>query len=224
MSLNETSRPWVVNPDGSPGLVWNPIGRIREKRANKPILKAKGERNSNSYKHILEVERLTEPYRLKIPSRILTSSKIDLFSPLNRDSWIGEILFCMGNNRKHEFIIVTGYARFLMRWLKFIPKENVWLGAKVSRQEDIEEVFWLRMVDAKVRFVLFESLQEPIRLDFLNLDWAVFDNSKVGSFSSVEHILPLVDQARTMKIPIFMDGNLSFQEKFQEFPRKIGRK
>lgn len=219
MSLNKTKKEWIVNPDGSQGFLWNPIARIPGISGSRSNSIRKVKSNFHYWtKNILDPSQLIEPYKIRRASRILTCYEADLFSPHNRENWIGEVLFLMAENHRHDFIVVTDFAKSLLKWERFIP-ENAWLTAKVSGQEQVENVFWLRMVNAKVRFVLFESLRAPIKLNLDNLNWIVFSENSRCNPSSIEYIQPLIDQAKRLKIPIFLTKRLHWQERFQEFPK-----
>ena len=204
MSLSRTKRPWVINPDGSQGFVWNPINQI----------------SKHPKKHLLNPTDLIEPYRIIKPSRILTCPSTDLFSPLNRENWIGEILFLMNGLPRHDFIVVTGQAEAILKWRKFIPKEGVWLGVRLNCQEHMKRLFCLRMADTKVNFILVESLERPIELDLFGLNWIVIDGNSKGKLAE-EAVRPVLEQARHLKIPIFLKDELHWPQKIQEFPEKI---
>lgn len=219
MSLSRTKRPWVLNRDGTQGYVWNPTPKIRGIPEGALNQGEGGEKNiDKGPKRILDPGKLMESFKLKKPSRLLTCPSTDLFSPYNRPSWIGEIIVLMSNNPRHDFIVVTSFAKSLLKWERFIP-ENTWLGAKVSRQEEVDNVFWLRMVNAKVRFVLFEYLKGPIKLNLDNLNWIVFSENSRCNPSSIEYIQPLIDQAKRLKIPIFLDEIVTWHERIQKLPR-----
>lgn len=216
MSLNKTNKEWVVNPDGTKGYVWNPIIRYPNIESNS---EKKEEGGSHCMaKNILAVEKLVEPYRQKKASRILTCSKTDLFSPYNRMNWIGEVLACIGNNPRHDFILVTEFAKCLLKWERFIPKENTWLGVRINQKEDAERTFYIRMIEAKIRFILIESLNEVLNLNLFNIDWIVLDgNSRVEPKHLKKCLLPLVEQAKELGIPIFMGKKIRWENRIQEF-------
>jgi len=206
MSLNRTKKQWVLNPDGSRGYVWDPMPKIRGTPKDRP-------------EHILDPEKLTEPYRLKKPSRILTSYRTDLFSPLNRENWIGEVLFLMNGLRRHDFIIVTDQEEGILKWAKFIPRGNVWLGVRLNCQEHMKRLFCLRMAETNVKFILIDSLEQTIELDLFGLDWIVMDGDSKGKLSE-EAVRSLLEQARDSKIPVFLAGNYCITEKIQRFPKQ----
>lgn len=203
MSLSRTKRPWVINPDGSQGFVWNPINQI----------------SKHPKKHLLNPTVLIEPYRIRKPSRILTCLSTDLFSPLNRENWIGEILFLMNGLPRHDFIVVTGQAEAILKWRKFIPKEGVWLGVRLKSQRHMKRLFCLRMADTKVNFILIESLKRPIELNLFGLNWIVMEGNSKGKLAE-EAVRPVLEQARHLKIPIFLKANLNHGRVIREFPNE----
>lgn len=200
MSLAKAKKEWVVNPDGTLGYIWDPISNCQSK-------------------HILAPEQLIEPFRLKKPSRILTCQNTDLFSPHNKENWVGETLFLIGNNPQHDFIIVTDFAKSLLKWNRFIPDKNVWLAVRINQQEDVEKTYFMKMTDVRVKFILIESLKESIELNIATLDWIVIDiNHKVNSGSLKRNLQALIDQAKSLSIPVFMAGYLLGQERIKECP------
>jgi len=200
MSLHRTKKTWVINPDGTQGYLWNPISRS-------------GPRN------ILNPTVLIEPYRIRKPSRILICQNTDLFSPHNKENWVGETLFLIGDNPQHDFIIVTDFAKSLLKWNRFIPDKNVWLAVRINQQEDVEKTYFMKMTDVRVKFILIESLKESIELNIATLDWIVIDiNHKVNSGSLKRNLQALIDQAKSLCIPVFMAGYLLGQERIKECP------
>jgi protein gp37 len=173
----------------------------------------------NAYEPTFHPERLLEPYKLKLPCMIFTGSMCDLFGPWLPDNWIGEVLFTIGNNPKHTFQVLTKCAQNLMKWQKFFPP-NLYIGVSVTEQKDVERIFYLRMVDATVRFVSFEPMLGSIDVNLDNLDWIIIGGQTCPTrIPEKEWVQPLIDQARRLGIPIFLKENLHWSEKIQEFPK-----
>jgi len=164
-------------------------------------------------------DRIVEPYRLKIPSKIFTCSMGELFGGWIPESWIGSILFTISNNRRHTFQVLTKSPENLYKWNKFFP-ENLWVGVSVTCQEDVSRIFHLRMQSVKVKVVSFEPLLGPIKAKLRNVDWIIIGGqTRPTRISEKCWVQSLVDQARELGIPVFLKDNLYWPEKIQQFPR-----
>jgi protein gp37 len=227
MSLNKTKIEWT-------DFTWNPItgcwgpGGSREKPNWCPYCYAKKIATRfegtiafpRGFEPTFHPDRLVEPYKLKKPSRIFTCSMSDLFGSWLPDHWIGEVLFTVANNPKHAFMVFTKCPKNLFKWDKFFPA-NLWVGVSVNEQKDIERIFYLRMIDPKIRFISFEPLLGPIDINLDRIDWIIIGaQTNPVKIPKKDWVLPLIEQARKNNIPIFLKNNLHWHEVIQEFPNQ----
>ena len=108
------------------------------------------------------------PLKLKIPSKIFTSSLTDFFHP-DIDSYRDEAWDIIRKCPQHTFQILTKRPE---RILDHLPSDwgegwdNVWLGTSVGSPSSIERVFYIIDAPSKVRFLSIEPLYEAIDLEY----------------------------------------------------------
>jgi len=123
----------------------------------------------------------SKPLAIQEPSKIFASSWTDVFHPdidkFRKDMW-AIIKMCP----QHTFQILTKRPE---RILDNLPPDwgdgypNVWLGTSIGNQEAVYTRFEaLKDIPAKLRFISFEPLHEPIDFnldisDILKLGWAI---------------------------------------------------
>lgn len=190
-------------------------------------------------------ERLSQPAKVKKPSKIFVCSMADLFGDWVPFRWIEEVLRVAQDCEQHTFQFLTKNPKRLTE-IRNWPK-NCWVGTTVTNQADADERLpWLLQVDAPVRFVSHEPLLENIdateaihcshcgytRKDqIIQMDhhlcngpgwinWAI-----IGAMTGPGAVRPktgwvqgLVDQYRAAAVPLFLKDNLKWPEKIQEWP------
>ncbi len=91
----------------------------------------------------------------------------DLFGIGVPEAWTTEVLDCIAQNNaypKDRFYLLTKQPQNLPAWSPFPP--NVYLGVSVTNQEMFDKaIHYLKMVDAKVKFLSFEPLLDHIIVD-----------------------------------------------------------
>jgi protein gp37 len=109
----------------------------------------------------------TMPLRLKVPSRIFTSSLTDFFHP-DIDSYRAEAWDIIRRCPQHTFQILTKRPE---RIADHLPADwgegwdNVWLGTSVGSGAAVQRIRDLvRGVHAKVKFLSLEPLHGPVNL------------------------------------------------------------
>jgi protein gp37 len=193
--------------------------------------------------------RLSEPAKVKKPSKIFVCSMADLFGDWVPQMWIEAILLVAKQSPHHTFQFLTKNPR---RLKDFNPwPANCWVGTTVTNQADVDERLpWLLQVEAPVRFVSHEPLLSDIRLsqwageerrvncegcsaspvrgqpycpghDGGGIDWAIIGG--MTGYNAVEAkcewVQGLIDQYRAAGVPCFVKDNLKWPEKIQEWPK-----
>ena len=98
------------------------------------------------------------------PSRIFVGSTMELFGDWIKPEWMEQIMALPHNFPQHTFLFLTKQPQNLIAWSPFPP--NVYLGVSVTNQEMFDKaVHYLKMVDAKVKFLSFEPLLDHIIVD-----------------------------------------------------------
>lgn len=192
---------------------------------------------NNGFKPTFHSKRLTEPYKLKKPSKIFVCSMGDLFGDwmIDRRNWIRDIMGVVHDNPQHTFQFLTKYPQNLNHLLgddifTLIPP-NMWLGVSVTCADDLWRIDHLRKVVGGVRFVSFEPLLEGIiKPDLRKIDWVII-GAETGRREdrvrpAAQWIGFLSAWATQNDVPVFHKDNLKphlpdWYELRREFPEVI---
>ena len=119
-------------------------------------------------------ERLSEPAKLKKPSRIFVNSMSDMFHHYIPYEFIKDIWSVMLANQQHTFVILTKRADRMVETVDLLLRDgfgvlpNVWIGVSVENQQAADErILLLLQTPAAVRFVSCEPLLGPVNLGLL---------------------------------------------------------
>lgn len=119
-------------------------------------------------------ERLSEPAKLKKPSRIFVNSMSDMFHHYIPYEFIKDIWSVMLANQQHTFVILTKRADRMAETVDLLLRDgfgvlpNVWIGVSVENQQAADErILLLLQTPAAVRFVSCEPLLVPVNLGLL---------------------------------------------------------
>ncbi len=193
--MQKTQIEWVKNPDGTPGYTWNPItgclgpegkgpclycyarrlayGRLKQRYlANKNL--------SHDYRAIKRAfdtnEPFTDPFYPRFwPERledvavgsgkgIFVCDMGELFGDWVPREWQTEVFRVIRGSPDNRFYLLTKCPWNLLKWSPF--PQNVYLGITVTNQEMFNKaIYYLKMVDAKVKFLSMEPLLEHIIID-----------------------------------------------------------
>jgi protein gp37 len=119
----------------------------------------------------------------------------------------------LGHNNDHmRGSVVAG------RWLQgFFPK-NVWLGVSAESQQKMSErVFYLRQVEARIRFLVLQPLLSPVkighwfdrsRFESDSFNWLVIGGEHGDGARKFETAWAedLVAEARVFGLPVWVQG------------------
>lgn len=107
-------------------------------------------------------EELTAIRSRKKPADIFLGSVIDLF---HNDTiiYMPEIMETIRACPQHRFYLLTKQPQNLSKFSPYPP--NVWLGVTVTNQQAFDKaVYYLKLVDANVKFLSMEPLLEQIKV------------------------------------------------------------
>jgi len=193
-------------------------------------------------------DRLSEPAKVKKPSRIFVCSMSDLFGDWVFAQWIMRVRDIAAIvARHHTYIFLTKNPK---RYQDFNSwPDNCWLGTTITNQADADKrIPELLKADARVRFVSCEPLLSKIDLRRPGtgdlsaatatrrecpgmetqtgqqgaLSWIIC-GAMTGPGSQKHQPKPwwvqsLIDQCRGAGVPLFLKDNLHWPEKIQEWP------
>jgi len=135
--------------------------------------------------------RLSEPMKVKKPSRIFCCSMGELFGPWVPNEWVRRIFGTMQDCPWHTFILLTKWPQNILRSLQEAagddcPLPNVWLLTSVENQETwdkrVPELLKLREHGWPVLGVSVEPMLgeiEPVGIEYL--DWLIVGGQSPAS-------------------------------------------
>jgi protein gp37 len=121
-------------------------------------------------------ERLSDPLKRKKPTIYFVNSMSDLFHEKVPVDYIDQVMDVVARTPWHSYQILTKRAARMARYFKTRPvPENVWLGVSVeNRRHGVQRIDYLRMVDARIRFLSVEPLLEDVGvLDLDDIHWVI---------------------------------------------------
>ena len=162
----------------------------------------------NGFDLTLHPSALDLPLRWREPRRIFVNSMSDLFHEFVPDDYIHQCFEVMKEADWHSYQILTKRPERMLRFTRKYGKipDQIWLGTSVEMGMYNYRIDILRQVKAKIRFISFEPLLNPIgEVDLSGISWAI-----VGGESGprhrpirVEWIRELRDQCLTQKVAFF---------------------
>jgi protein gp37 len=168
---------WCMNPDGTPGEVWNPVtGCTKVSQGCKNCYAERiaarfwGERKFTDVQ--VHPERLEQISHWHKPRRIFVNSMSDLFHPDVPESFLDMVFARMFNNPRHAYMILTKRPERMLEYTTHgtfpsgnFEARNIWLGVSVENQQAADErIPPLLQTPAAVRFVSCEPLLGPVDL------------------------------------------------------------
>jgi protein gp37 len=179
----------------------------------------KGEIYPNGYDPTFYPIRLREPLSQRTPSKIFVVDVGDLFGAWVPKDWIEQVTGIVRMCPHHTFQFLTKNPK---RYLEFEFPSNSWVGTTVTSDKDVKRVEIIRNVQAPVRFLSIEPLLGEVTCDFSSLQWLILgaETGKNPFIPSEQWISRIIEQAKDLRIPLFMKDNIKdYSRKFvREFP------
>ena len=139
-------------------------------------LKAMGQPNyKNGFKLTLHPNTLKKPFTWKSPQMIFVNSMSDLFHKDVPLEFILKIFLIMKTASWHQFQVLTKRADRLAELDHILEwPDNIWMGVSVESKKYTNRIDLLRGTSAKLKFISFEPLIEPIKnLNLDGIDWVI---------------------------------------------------
>ena len=160
--------------------------------------------------------------KLKEGTKIFVCSIADLFAPWTPKEWREMVLYEI---QKPEYNHLT--FQLLTKNpenIRLRAKENIWVGATITRQSELSMVSNLIGNYQGIKFISFEPILERINLQSVycisHINWIIV-GKLTGSRKvklDTDWINFLLYQSDKAGIPIFLKDNLKWHVKIQEFP------
>ncbi len=228
---NKTNIEWVVNPDRSKGLSWNPVKGlcpgVYPECATYCYARKDYKRWKWNPKIRLDEKELNCRFPKK-PSRIFVGSTFDL-SFADKD-WLLQIRKKVLDNPRHTFIFLTKNP---VLYEVFQWPINCWLGMTVfgvsglnnpletKRFQDFKKMDNYSMTSPYLKFVSFEPLLKDALgdEDLKGISWVIIGaQTKPNIQPDIRWIERIVNQANKDNCKIFMKSNLDRMVKVGQIP------
>ena len=188
-------------------------------------LKAMGQPKYNQgFKPTFHYEELYKPLHWRKQRMVFVCSMGDLFGDWVPWTWIADVVTTAEQCPDHTFQFLTKNPKRLKEVNPW--PGNCWVGATAT---DYTAVFQarddLQKVEASIRFVSLEPLQESVSLYPISfVDWLIVgketrNGRPVAGYPDLQAALSLVHQAHELGIPVFVKDNVPWTGKRpQQFP------
>ena len=167
--------------------------------------------------------RLTEPYKVKKPSKIGVSFMGDLFHEAVPFSCIDEIFNTIQSTYPHTYLILTKRPQRFLDYMQYSTKngkynfamlQNIWFGVTCENQKTANErIPILNQIPAKIKYLSLEPLLEPIEFYYpalsKNIDWIIIGGFKSGKQPEWQWVEKILAQARKYNSKIYFKPNLT---------------
>ena len=155
----------------------------------------------------LNEEWLGQPLRWTRPRMVFVCAHGDLFHEAVSDEWLDRVFAVMALCPQHTFQVLTKRAERMCKYSSGIlngldsglaaafanhrpmpgqdwrwPLKNVWFGVSIENQDHVKRWWSLYYTSAATRFVSFEPLLGPVRMDCLHCHGKGFYNDHQGTF------------------------------------------
>jgi protein gp37 len=126
-------------------------------------------------KIVTHLDTLKTPYSWKKPRMVFVNSMSDLFHKDIPVSFIKDVFSVMNDCSSHTFQVLTKRPERLAEisnQLNWTP--NIWMGVTIENNATLNRANYLRITDAKVKFLSIEPLLEKLHnLDLNYIDWVI---------------------------------------------------
>lgn len=178
-------------------------------------------RFGRSFEPALHPSRLSQPRRLRTPSKIFVCSMADLFGDWVPQTWIDLVMDVVRTNPQHTFQFLTKNPK---RLPTILWPHNAWVGATAVNQGMADNAMMhLQSVKASVKFLSVEPMLRPVRLERSRiLDWVI-----IGAMTGPgrkqpdpEWVRNITKDARASGAAVFYKPNLIWDNAPREFPNE----
>jgi len=169
---------------------------------------------------------LNEPIDRKIPTTYFVANTGDLFGEWVPEQWIIDTMEVIKKCPHHIFLLLTKNPK---RMAKYDYPPNVWVGTSVVDNASVSRIEDIRYIKgARVHFVSFEPLLEPLDLSKVNLlgiNWCIVGAESIRKAHIPKDVIfskkcagPLITGILEAKIPLFTKPNLQWIPAYKEMP------
>ena len=160
------------------------------------------------------------PYLNSGTAMIFAIDMGDIFGPSIPRTWTHILMNIIGECQQ-IFQILTKFPRNLLQWAEtYGLPENVWAGVTVCNQSMVDPALeCLSRIDAGVKYICAEPLQEEITVDLSDIDWLIIGAQTnplvLPETSWVENLL---EEASNHNTPVFLKRSLNWHKEVHQWP------
>lgn len=120
-------------------------------------------------------DALDIPYTWKKSKVVFVNSMSDLFHPEVPFAFIKKVFEVMNNTPQHTYQVLTKRAERLFDLHEQLDwTENIWMGVSVEDERVKHRIDFLRVTNAKTKFLSCEPLIGPLHnINLGNIDWVI---------------------------------------------------
>jgi len=210
--MNHTSIEWT-------DATWNPTTGCTKispgctycysERLSLRLRKMGVQKYENEFRFTLHPSQLDLPLRWRKPRKIFVNSMSDLFHEEMPDNFLQSIFSVIKRANWHIYQILTKRPErmldFVDRHREAIP-EHVWMGVTVEAEECKSRIDLLREVPARIRFISFEPLLNPVgTIDLRGVLWVIAggESGPNRRIMKPEWVREIRDQCVQQCVPFF---------------------
>jgi protein gp37 len=123
---------------------------------------------------IRNLDKFTEPFKVKKPSLIFMNSMSDFFLEEVSDEYRDIAMMVIRQTPQHQYQCLTKRVGKMVRYFetRAVPK-NMWIGVSIENDSVEYRLKALKLIHADVRWISAEPLLGRLELDLSGIDWLV---------------------------------------------------
>lgn len=133
------------------------------------------EKYKDGFKVRIHEDALDVPYTWKKSKLVFVNSMSDLFHPEVPLDFISKVFSVMNNTPQHTYQVLTKRAERLFELHEQLNwTSNIWMGVSVEDARVTNRIDYLRLTNAKIKFLSCEPLIGPLmNMNLGNINWVI---------------------------------------------------
>ena len=213
--MQKTKIEWVRNPDGTQGYTDNPVKGKCPMACSYCYARKMYVRFHWNPEIRYEPKGLVKIENTVKPCGIFLGSTFELFWDYLERFWQDGIFKTIRACPQHRFYLLTKQPQNLIKWSPF--PENCWVGVTATDGKMFERAtYYLRSIEAKIKYISFEPLLDPIgnMLVWLGqtVDWVIIGQQtpvKKATMPQIEWVREIMEACDKASVPVFIKNNLA---------------
>jgi len=133
-------------------------------------------------------------------------------------------LMCIIEDCPQVFQILTKFPEDLLYYsMGYRLPRNVWAGVTVNNQSMVKPALYcLTNIDAAVKYICFEPLQERIKIDLEGIDWMIIGaQTDPLVLPENEWVEDLLEEASRSGTQVFLKKSLQWHREIRQWPLRM---